>query len=273
VRRPSRPHGHLDRPVDLTRTYAADRAPDSRPEGAAEAQVRSPLLGSAQGFDALGELLVQCFHFGALLLNGAPGLAGLGLVAVAVMVGSPSVPGALVRRASVGRFFDAMSRNRRPTQHLRDADGFGSALAALLHGINEDFAFNSKATTVRTTLPELLGIRAVVCQDFAHLALGALRSVGLLARYVSGYIETTPAPGATKLVGSDASHAWVSVRVPDGSWVDLDPTNDHFCDSRYLVSAWGRDFADVSLLKGVIYTQDDVTTSSTLRVGVDVTRV
>ncbi|NLJ55201.1 MAG: transglutaminase family protein, partial [Intrasporangiaceae bacterium] len=146
-------------------------------------------------------------------------------------------------------------------------------LAALLHGINEDFAFNSKATTVRTTLPELLGIRAVVCQDFAHLALGALRSVGLLARYVSGYIETTPAPGATKLVGSDASHAWVSVRVPDGSWVDLDPTNDHFCDSRYLVSAWGRDFADVSLLKGVIYTQDDVTTSSTLRVGVDVTRV
>lgn len=158
-------------------------------------------------------------------------------------------------------------------EYLRDDDGFGTALTALLHGIHADFEFHSGATTVNTTLPELLSIRAGVCQDFAHLALGALRSVGLVARYVSGYIETTPAPGTAKLEGSDASHAWVSVRTPGGTWVDLDPTNDHFCDSRYIVTAWGRDYQDVSPLKGLIYTEDDVSTTSTLTVGVDVTRV
>ena len=90
------------------------------------------------------------------------------------------------------------------------------------------------------------------------------------ARYVSGYLETSPPPGESKLEGSDASHAWASVLVPDGDWVDLDPTNDHLADSRYVVTAWGRDFRDVSPLKGVINTES---TTSTLDVGVDVTRV
>ena len=157
--------------------------------------------------------------------------------------------------------------------YLPDGARLGTALVRLLRGIHDDFEFRSGATSVATTLPELLGIGAGVCQDFAHLALGALRSVGLVARYVSGYIETTPPPGREKLEGSDASHAWVSVLTPAGTWVDLDPTNDHFCDSRYIVTAWGRDYADVSPLKGLIYTEDDVVTSSTLRVGVDVTRL
>ncbi|MDO5503398.1 MAG: transglutaminase family protein [Actinomycetia bacterium] len=157
--------------------------------------------------------------------------------------------------------------------YLEDEVGFGTSLARLLHGINDDFQFRSGATTVKTTLPELLEIGAGVCQDFTHLTLGSLRAVGIPCRYVSGYIETRPPPGKEKLEGSDASHAWVSVLTPDGTWVDIDPTNDHFCDSRYIVTAWGRDYRDVSPLKGLIYTDDNVTTSSTLKVGVDVTRL
>lgn len=126
------------------------------------------------------------------------------------------------------------------------------------------------ATSVRTTLPELLALRAGVCQDFAHLALGCLRWAGLTARYVSGYLETTPPPGRPRLAGSDATHAWVSVRTPAGTWVDLDPTNNHLADSRYVVSAWGRDFADVSPLKGVVFTES---ATSRLTVGVDVIRL
>lgn len=155
---------------------------------------------------------------------------------------------------------------------LGEDEGLGTALHRLLTGIHRDFEFRSGATTVTTTLPQLLEIGAGVCQDFAHLALGALRSVGLPARYVSGYIETSAPEGRERLEGADASHAWVSVLTPDGAWVDLDPTNDHFCDSRYIVTAWGRDYRDVSPLKGLIYTEDDVTTTSTMRVAVDVRR-
>ena len=90
------------------------------------------------------------------------------------------------------------------------------------------------------------------------------------ARYVSGYLETAPPPGQPRLEGSDASHAWASVMVPGGGWVDLDPTNDHLADSRYVVTAWGRDFCDVSPLRGVIFTES---TGSTLAVGVDVVRL
>jgi transglutaminase-like putative cysteine protease len=146
----------------------------------------------------------------------------------------------------------------------------GEALVALTSAIHGDFSYRPGATTVRTTLPELLELRAGVCQDFTHLALGCLRALGLPARYVSGYLETTPPPGQEKLEGADASHAWASVQVPGGSWVDLDPTNDQLADSRYLVTAWGRDFRDVSPLKGVIFTE---AASSSLDVAVDVTRL
>lgn len=148
----------------------------------------------------------------------------------------------------------------------------GQALVALYSGIYRDFEYQGGVTTVRTTLAELLELRQGVCQDFAHLAIGCLRSVGLPARYVSGYLETVPPPGKPKLAGSDASHAWVSVLVPGSPdhWVDLDPTNNHFADSRYVVTAWGRDFRDVSPLKGVVTTE---AANSTLDVGVDVIRL
>lgn len=146
----------------------------------------------------------------------------------------------------------------------------GDALVAVTRHIFRDFRYAKGATTTSTTLPELLASRAGVCQDFAHLACGVLRAVGLPARYVSGYIETAPPPGQKKLAGSDATHAWAAVLVPGGTWVDLDPTNDHLADSRYLMTAWGRDFRDVSPLKGIIFTESK---KSTLRVAVDVIRL
>jgi len=144
----------------------------------------------------------------------------------------------------------------------------GDALAALSTGIHHDFEYRTGATSVATTLEELLTLRSGVCQDFAHLAAGCLRSVGLPARYVSGYLETDPPPGGEKLRGADASHAWVSVLTPALGWIDIDPTNAQFTDSRYIVTAWGRDFTDVSPLRGVVYTEAD---QSELTVEVDVT--
>jgi len=146
----------------------------------------------------------------------------------------------------------------------------GEAIASLYHQIYTDFTYTKGATTVNSTLPELLTTKAGVCQDFAHLAVACFRAAGLPARYVSGYIETTPPPGKPKLAGSDATHAWVSVFTPGAGWVDLDPTNDHLADSRYIVTACGRDFRDVSPLRGVIFTD---ATKSSLSVGVEVTRL
>lgn len=146
----------------------------------------------------------------------------------------------------------------------------GDALAGLVTLIHTEFAYASGATTVTTTLAEVLQERQGVCQDFAHLAVGVLRLVGLPARYVSGYLETEPPPGMPRLQGADASHAWASVLLPSGRWLDLDPTNDQFADSRYVVTAWGRDYTDVPPLKGVVFTEG---ASSELRVAVDVLRL
>jgi transglutaminase-like putative cysteine protease len=141
------------------------------------------------------------------------------------------------------------------------------ALAELSSRIHEDFAYEPGATSLKTTLTELLQRRKGVCQDFAHLAVGCLRSVGLAGRYVSGYVETAPPPGRSRLVGADVSHAWASVFVPDAGWVDLDPTNDRFVSDQYVTTAWGRDYSDVSPLKGVVYTNS---TKNELHVSVDV---
>jgi transglutaminase-like putative cysteine protease len=141
------------------------------------------------------------------------------------------------------------------------------ALTELTSRIHTDFAYAPGATSVRTTLTELLEDRKGVCQDFAHLAVGCLRSVGLAGRYVSGYLETVPPPGRPRLVGADVSHAWASVFVPDAGWVDLDPTNDRFVSNRYVTTACGRDYGDVSPVKGVIYTDS---TKNELLVSVDV---
>jgi transglutaminase-like putative cysteine protease len=150
---------------------------------------------------------------------------------------------------------------------LRPERPLGEAVEALVHRIHADFRYRKGATSVRTTLAELLELRQGVCQDFAHLAVGCLRAVGLPARYVSGYLETAPPPGRPKLQGADATHAWASVLTPSGDWLDLDPTNDHFIDSRYLLTAWGRDFSDVSPLRGVVFTE---AATSKLVVEVDV---
>jgi hypothetical protein len=101
-------------------------------------------------------------------------------------------------------------------------------------------------------LADVFKRRRGVCQDFAHLMIGCLRALGLPARYVSGYLLTTPATGTPRLVGADASHAWVSVWCPDGGWVDFDPTNDTRPQLSHVTLAWGRDFGDVSPLRGII---------------------
>lgn len=146
----------------------------------------------------------------------------------------------------------------------------GDALLGLVHAIYSRFTYASGVTTVTTTLSEVLRRRVGVCQDFAHLAVGVLRLAGLPARYVSGYLETQPPPGQPKLQGADASHAWISVLLPSGAWIDLDPTNDQPADSRYVVTAWGRDYTDVPPLKGVIFTEGS---ASELHVAVDVVRL
>ena len=141
------------------------------------------------------------------------------------------------------------------------------ALVDLTARIYNDFTYEPGSTSVRTTLDELLECRKGVCQDFAHLAVGCLRSVGLAGRYVSGYLETVPPPGKPRLVGADVSHAWASVFVPDAGWVDLDPTNNRFVSDRYVTNAFGRDYGDVSPLTGVIYTES---MKNELEVSVDV---
>jgi transglutaminase-like putative cysteine protease len=144
------------------------------------------------------------------------------------------------------------------------------AVVDLASRIHRDFAYRPGATSVATTLDEVIERREGVCQDFAHLAIGCLRSLGLAARYVSGYLETEPPPGEPRAQGADVSHAWVSVFAPDAGWVDVDPTNDQLVDECYVVTAWGRDYGDVPPLKGVIYTEGD---TNDLVVKVDVVPV
>ena len=139
----------------------------------------------------------------------------------------------------------------------------------LTHRIYTDFTYESGSTSVSTQVDEVLRERSGVCQDFARLAIACLRSQGLAARYVSGYLATDPPPGRERMIGADATHAWAEVWVPGGedAWVGFDPTNDQLADERYIVVAWGRDYADVPPLRGVIYTDAK---KSTIAVSVDV---
>jgi len=120
-----------------------------------------------------------------------------------------------------------------------------------------EFRFKSGSTNVNTPLKTVLKERKGVCQDFSHLAIASLRSVGIPAKYVSGYIETIPPKGKPKLEGSDASHAWISVYIPDMGWCEFDPTNNMIPQQRHIVTAYGRDFADVSPLKGIIFSSGE----------------
>jgi len=122
----------------------------------------------------------------------------------------------------------------------------------LMHRIHSEFTYDKTATSVDTGVDQLLAYRKGVCQDFAHLAISGLRALGLAARYVSGYLQTAPPPGKPKLIGADASHAWISVYVPEAGWVDLDPTNDVVPGESHITLAWGRDYGDVTPVKGVV---------------------
>lgn len=121
----------------------------------------------------------------------------------------------------------------------------------LTRRIYHDFSYDPSFTTIATPLAIVLEHKRGVCQDFAHLAIACFRSFGLLARYVSGYLETIPPEGAIKLAGSDASHAWFSVYQPDGGWLDFDPTNNCRVGEQHITLAWGRDYNDVTPLKGL----------------------
>ena len=133
--------------------------------------------------------------------------------------------------------------------------------------INHDFTYRSGSTTISTRVAEVLVAREGVCQDFARLAIACLRTNGLAASYVSGYLATDPPPGRERMVGIDATHAWASVWTPQNQWFGFDPTNDALVDERYVVAGFGRDYADVPPLRGIIYTDSE---SSKIDVSVDV---
>lgn len=135
---------------------------------------------------------------------------------------------------------------------LRPGRDWLEAVTELMHRIHTDFEFDPASTTVSTCVDEVLHQRRGVCQDFAHLMLSALRAHSLPARYVSGYLLTDPPPGQPRLMGVDASHAWVAAYSTLHGWVEFDPTNGQRADKRYITLAWGADFADVVPVRGVI---------------------
>ena len=139
----------------------------------------------------------------------------------------------------------------------------------LMQRIYNDFTYDPSFTTIATPLSDVLIHRRGVCQDFAHLAIACLRAYGIAARYVSGYIETRPAPGKPRTVGADASHAWFSVYSPGMGWLDFDPTNNTVPADQHITLAWGRDYSDVTPLKGIAYGGGQ----HTLSVSVDVLRL
>lgn len=152
---------------------------------------------------------------------------------------SPSIP----RLAALAKYAKPSFSPRR---------GIVDAVADLTHRIFDDFTYDPRATTVHTPITQVLKDRRGVCQDFAHLQIGCLRALGLAARYVSGYLRTIPPPGKPRLIGADASHAWLSVFCGDAGWIDFDPTNNARAGSDYVTLAWGRDYNDVCPIQGVI---------------------
>ncbi len=148
--------------------------------------------------------------------------------------------------------------------------GVVEATRALCSRIFSEFRFEPGFTDVTTPLAAVLAERRGVCQDFAHVTVAALRSVGLPARYVSGYIETAPPPGEPKLVGVDASHAWCAVWAGEAGWLDLDPTNDQMPPLRHITVGWGRDYHDVTPVRGVVIGSGG---GQTLSVAVDVAAI
>jgi transglutaminase-like putative cysteine protease len=142
------------------------------------------------------------------------------------------------------------------------------ATEELTSRIFEDFEYKPGHTTIATPLAVVMKERKGVCQDFAHLGIACLRSIGLPARYISGYIETLSPDGVEKLIGVDASHAWFSVFIPEMGWKDFDPTNNCLVSDQHITIGWGRDYADIAPLEGIILSSG----SHELTVSVDVKR-
>lgn len=140
------------------------------------------------------------------------------------------------------------------------------AAAELTARIFEDFQFDPTATTIATPLHQVFKQRRGVCQDFAHFQIACLRSLGVPARYMSGYLETMPPPGTPRLAGADASHAWLAVFCLDDGWIELDPTNNCVASTRHITLGWGRDYSDISPVRGVLLGGGQ----HKLQVGVDV---
>lgn len=166
-------------------------------------------------------------------------LAREALEVVDMRLPSPLAPVLEETRAFAARF---LTPGRPWLEALRDLTGH----------INTEFIYDSEATRVDTTLAEVLAMKRGVCQDFAHLMLSCLRSHNLPARYVSGYLLNEPPPGTPKLVGSDASHAWVESWLPGHGWVGFDPTNGKLADHEFIAIGWGRDYGDIAPLRGVV---------------------
>lgn len=142
------------------------------------------------------------------------------------------------------------------------------AVLDLTNRIHQDFAYDTSTTHVGTAAEDAFQLRSGVCQDFAHIQIAGMRSLGIAARYVSGYLRNVPAPGETKLIGADQSHAWVAAYCgPELGWVDVDPTNNCRCTTDHITVAWGRDYGDVVPLRGVFLGGGE----HELKVAVDVT--
>jgi transglutaminase-like putative cysteine protease len=154
-------------------------------------------------------------------------------------LGSPHAP----RAAVFAQFAGALFAPNRPLLE---------AVEALMHRVHDQFEYRANSTDVATDALQALRLRRGVCQDFAHVMIATCRSLGLAARYVSGYLSTRPPPGQPRLVGSDASHAWAAVWCPLNGWVDFDPTNNVRPALEHVTLAWGRDYGDVAPLRGVI---------------------
>jgi len=146
----------------------------------------------------------------------------------------------------------------------------GEAAIDLMHRVHSDFTYKSGSTTISTRVRDLLERKMGVCQDYAHFTVACLRSLGLAGRYVSGYLATVPPPGKERVVGADASHAWVGVWIPGAGWLYLDPTNNRLTDVSHATVAFGRDYSDVPPVKGVIFTESK---KSKMKVGVDMARL
>jgi transglutaminase-like putative cysteine protease len=163
---------------------------------------------------------------------------------------------------------EALADYARPSFHQDRS--LKSCVHDLTTRIFTDFAYDPGFTTIATPLEDVLAHKRGVCQDFAHLQVGCLRAMGIAAKYVSGYIETLPKPGEKKLVGADATHAWVTCFCPEEGWVEFDPTNNALAGTQHIVTAFGRDYLDVTPVKGVIFGGGE---APILEVSVDVSRI